>query len=483
MRWNSARKRRAKPIQPHAEEKPKPVKIERPPPEPPRCPTCQKRVVWLRVDGGIAAFDPHTVERAIARRRLRHLGLPIEMIGGRLHAKSCRRRPVAPTEEIYLTDAWGLPWWPIPRKGKPVHLDPIYDRLVLVLDTETTGPDPETARIVELGAVYFWRGQMVGRPLNIRLNPGCPIPPEASAVHGITDADVAGAPTFADVALRLLAHITGQWAAEQNNGAGLVKDGRQGQPPLVVGYNILRFDAPLIDAEFKRVAELIRFRPEAPMAQADIIDPYVFARWHPPDKPGKLTDLCDAFGITLDSAHAAWADAEATGRLLYRLLDTAENQRPPVPGFIPASIADPPGTSGLFYDPPGLDSPCVIGRQAAIAERIAAERAEFGHYFYRDRQRPEGIIRIGFGKHKGASVNSVPASYWSYFLRSFGDLHEGAERLMRQMGGKGEYRPPAKPIAAEPPLPAPTTPAPEPTPAATTTTTTATTGPLEDSPW
>lgn len=473
MRWEKTARRRPKPIQPHAAETQKPVKIERPPPEPPRCWTCQKRVVWLRVDGGIAAFDPPTMARAITRRRLRHLGLPLEMVGARLHAKSCRRRPTEPIEAIDLTDAWGLPWWPIPRKGKPMHLDSIRDRLILVLDTETTGLDVENDRVVELGAVYFWRGEMVGRPLNIRINPEMPIPPKATETHKITDADVANAPTFAQVAPRLVAHLSGEWADKHLRATGIVTDGRDHDPPLLAGYNILSYDAPLLDAELERAGEFIP-------GLVEIIDPIVFARWHHPDKPGRLVDLCEAFGIPLTNAHAAWADAEATGRLLYRLLAEPENNRAPAPGFIPPTIADPVGTSS-FYDPPGLDSPCAIGRQSAILERLAAERAEFGHYFYRDRERPNEIIRCGYNaksrgrSHKGANVRDVPVDCWTYMLKHR-DLHPGAARLMIQLGGKPAHAPGAYGEA----------PAPEPQPepaAAQAAAAPETTATLEDAPW
>lgn len=316
---------------------------------------------------------------------------------------------------------------------------PIKDRLILVLDTETTGPDPETARIVELGAVYFRNGEQIGPPLNIRINPGCPIPKEASAVHGITDADVANAPTFADVSHRLIDHLLSKFA-HKRLGVPMVPAqiavGLIPETPLVVGYNILRFDAPLIDAEFRRANNL---RIYDPMSCTSILDPYVFARWHHPDKPGKLTDLCEAFGISLDSAHAAWADAQATGRLLYRLLDLPENDRPPVKGFIPPECGPMHGGSGLNAEhPPTLTARCALVRQDAMVERIEAERAEFGHYFYRCRQNPAEVLRVGFGKHKGADVRETPADYWRFVLSKFEDLHPGALEIMLGMAHTGQ---------------------------------------------
>lgn len=206
----------------------------------------------------------------------------------------------------------------------------IADRLILALDTETTGPDPATARVVELGAVYFRNGDRLGPPLNVRINPGVPIPAGASEVHGITDAMVADAPTFADVAPRLLAHIEGRHARAH---FGI------NERPLVVGYNILHYDEPVLSGEFGRNdADPISstWGSITPFFDSEILDPFVFVQGHYRDKPAKLGLVCDAFGITLEHAHAAWADAQAAGRLVYRLLDVPENDRPPArPGRHP----------------------------------------------------------------------------------------------------------------------------------------------------
>ena len=70
----------------------------------------------------------------------------------------------------------------------------------VVIDVETTGLDPRKARAVELAAVRLERGRVNPMAAFRRLiNPGEPIPPAASRIHGIHDADVAGAPAFAAV--------------------------------------------------------------------------------------------------------------------------------------------------------------------------------------------------------------------------------------------------------------------------------------------
>lgn len=66
-----------------------------------------------------------------------------------------------------------------------------------VMDTETTGLEPETDRIVEMATVPVLladHGWIVERGIDTLVNPGRGIPPEASAVHHLVDQDVSGAP-------------------------------------------------------------------------------------------------------------------------------------------------------------------------------------------------------------------------------------------------------------------------------------------------
>jgi hypothetical protein len=81
----------------------------------------------------------------------------------------------------------------------------LTDPDVVILDTETTGLHAE-ARIVEL-AVISSRGEVL---LDTLLNPGEPIPGDASDIHGITDSDVAGAPAFSDVLVKLTGLLDGK---------------------------------------------------------------------------------------------------------------------------------------------------------------------------------------------------------------------------------------------------------------------------------
>ena len=68
----------------------------------------------------------------------------------------------------------------------------------VAFDLETTGTKPQKDMIVEVGAVLF-DGSCAVRSYGSLINPGLPIPPDASAVNGITDEMVRGKPGIADI--------------------------------------------------------------------------------------------------------------------------------------------------------------------------------------------------------------------------------------------------------------------------------------------
>ena len=82
------------------------------------------------------------------------------------------------------------------------------DRPLAVLDLETTGIDPKLDRIVEVSVLKLSpSGDHDHRTR--RLNPGVPIPPEATATHGISDDDVADCPTLRAIAPALAKYLEG----------------------------------------------------------------------------------------------------------------------------------------------------------------------------------------------------------------------------------------------------------------------------------
>src|SRR5262249_8734368 len=79
---------------------------------------------------------------------------------------------------------------------------------VALLDVETTGRDPSTDRVVEVGIAVGRGGDVIAR-YNWLINPGMPIPEEARQVHGIRDDDVRESPRFEMIAHEIAAALGG----------------------------------------------------------------------------------------------------------------------------------------------------------------------------------------------------------------------------------------------------------------------------------
>ena len=163
-------------------------------------------------------------------------------------------------------------------------LRPVY------YDTETTGIRPEKDRIIEL-AVFDPMRQATFCKL---INPGFPIPPEASAIHNITDTMVTDAPTFKEVAKEFLAFC--------------------GNDAVLIAHNNDAFDQPFIEAEFKREGiDLPSFK---------YIDSLKWSRKYRSDLPRhSLQFLREVFGIPPNQAHRALDDVEVLHKIFSIMID------------------------------------------------------------------------------------------------------------------------------------------------------------------
>jgi DNA polymerase-3 subunit epsilon len=157
-------------------------------------------------------------------------------------------------------------------------------RPLVVLDLETTGVDVEKDRIVEICMHRIGGGAAT---VTMLLNPGRPIPTEATAVHGITDADVANKPSFNDVHHELLAFLSGA---------------------DVAGFNVRSFDVPMLSAEFKRCG--ITW----PGQDVSIVDAFrIYNRMEPRTLGAAVRHY---LGREHDGAHGAEADVRATAEVI-----------------------------------------------------------------------------------------------------------------------------------------------------------------------
>jgi DNA polymerase III epsilon subunit family exonuclease len=159
------------------------------------------------------------------------------------------------------------------------------DRPFVVFDVETTSRDAKQGAMVEMGAVKVKKGKIEDR-WSTFVNPGSPI--VGKMLHGITDADVAKAPTAAEAATTFL-----DWAGDA----------------VLVGHNV-GFDIGFLDAALGD-----RSRTETKR----VLDTLVLTREAYPDSDLKLSDLAKFFELDTEPTHRALADAEATAALLLRI--------------------------------------------------------------------------------------------------------------------------------------------------------------------
>ncbi|MFE4668029.1 3'-5' exonuclease [Streptomyces sp. NPDC056716] len=174
-----------------------------------------------------------------------------------------------------------------------------HRELLIGFDLETTGTDPCEARIVTGAVIEVRAGQVLGRREWLA-DPGVPIPPDAVAVHGITGERAAAEGRPADqVTDAIAAALTTYW--------------KTGVP--VVAYNAT-FDLTLLSAELRRHG-LPSLRERLGGEPAPVIDPYTIDRWADRYRRGKrnLEAVCAEYGVRLDAAHNATADAVAAARL------------------------------------------------------------------------------------------------------------------------------------------------------------------------
>ncbi len=245
------------------------------------------------------------------------------------------------------------------------------DRPLVFLDLETTGLRIAEDRILELAILRMApNGDVLERVR--RFNPGIPIPAEATAVHGIRDEDVADEPPFAARA-RSLADLLA--------------------PCDLAGFNIRRFDLPMLLAEFRRAG--VPFDPP----ERRIIDvQMIFHREEPRDLGAAVRFY---LGRELEDAHSALADIRATAAVLGAQLDRYPH---------------------LPRDLTGLHAYC---------DEIRPFETEVDQWFGRD---GEGRFLFRRGKHRGRPLEQIAMeeSDYLHWMLSAADMDEGVREIVRR---------------------------------------------------
>lgn len=182
-----------------------------------------------------------------------------------------------------------------PRLADPPHRHRIGDLPYAVVDVETTGLNPRRHRIVEVAVVRMApEGTIIDEWSTLvhpRDDPGA-----STSVHGLTTADLAGAPSFAQVAGELAARIS---------------------DAVVVAHNVT-FDAAFLTSEFTRIGA----PPDDLLTLCTLL---LAGRLGASKTSLQLADCAAAEGVTTTAAHTAADDAHVAARLLSIYLRRAKN--------------------------------------------------------------------------------------------------------------------------------------------------------------
>jgi DNA polymerase III subunit epsilon len=221
------------------------------------------------------------------------------------------------------------------------------ERPLVVLDIEATGLDVEQDRIVEIGLVKCFPDPHRRTILSERINPGIPIPAGATAIHGISDEEIADCPSFSD-----LAPVFDEFL----NGSDLA------------GFNLIRFDLKILSAEFARCGG-----PSFSLEGRKIVDVQtIFHRQEPRDLKSAVKFY---LGREHVGAHGAGADTLATADVLDAQLARYLE--------LPRTVA---ALHDFHRDPRALDLEGL---------------------FLRGEE--EGTVLLAHGKHKGKLLHEVAA--------------------------------------------------------------------------
>lgn len=195
----------------------------------------------------------------------------------------------------------------------------------LVLDTETTGFDPQTGdRVLEVAAVELLNLVPTGRHFHVLIDPEREVPEEAVKVHGFTWEMLRGKPKFAEIAPAMLEFL--------------------GDDP-VIAHNA-PFDFAFLDFELKRAGHPV-------IDRARMVDTLVMAKKRFPGLPNSLDALCRRYGIdnSMRTSHNALLDVQLLAQVYLELMGGKQ------PGLALATA-------------PAVAAPVVIEVDAAPVARI-----------------------------------------------------------------------------------------------------------------
>ena len=239
----------------------------------------------------------------------------------------------------------------------------------IVFDTETTGLNVETDRIVEFASITkSLVDNEFHEEINHFLDPEMVISEGATKKHNIKNEDVAGKQKFRDISKQLVDVFNSH-----------IKD----NDCYYLGYNVLEYDIPLLESEFSRNG-FDGFKID----EARTIDLLIFVQYYFRNfESNRLDDVYKSlFEKEPENAHQALDDTKTTWQIFSALIDTE---------LLPRNVNK------------------LLKQQELFKEFLSRERKTYGYWLYCDRQ-DKNILRIGAGKHRGALLSEVPTSYLKY---------------------------------------------------------------------
>lgn len=243
-------------------------------------------------------------------------------------------------------------------------------RPLVFLDLETTGLNVATDRIVEI-CVLKLNPNGTEEIKTRRLNPTIPISPQAQAIHGISNEDVANEPTFKEIAKSLA-----QWMEGCD----------------IAGYNSTKFDVPMLAEEFLRAGVEYDFR------RRKLIDVQnIFHKLEQRTLKAAYKFYCDK---ELEDAHSAEADTIATKEVLECQL-----------GRYPDDLQNDIDFLAEF-----------------------STRTEFLDYAGRIALNKDNLPVFNFGKHRGkpvAEILKTEPSYYDWMMR--GDFTLDTKKVLTEI--------------------------------------------------
>jgi DNA polymerase-3 subunit epsilon len=248
-------------------------------------------------------------------------------------------------------------------------------------DLETTGTNISQDRIIEIAVIKMMPNGEQHRKTNL-VNPTIPIPADSTAIHGITNEEVADKPKFKELAKEYARFL---------EGADLS------------GFNVLKFDVPML------VEEFLRADVEFDYSRKRIIDSQKI--FHLMEKRNLAAAVKFYCGREMVNSHSAESDTEASMDILLAQVERYENQT------VKDGLGNPVGTIKNDMDALTL---ATSGEMVDLAGRMIKDK--------------KGVVIFNFGKHRGKGVLDIfreEPAYYDWMMQ--GDFPLDTKRKLTEV--------------------------------------------------